>query len=328
MTKLASRFKLFFLLASVPLLHSCSSKVHLVESRNLDDPGYTSLTYSVADSNYLLASTDSLYYQRFDSTIVLKGIRGLFSPNEDQILSMEPHEDSSFLHLYDREAHLIRSIKIGGYLVDAVYSRKSKRFYALTKPKEDLNGRLLCIRRHGAIEFDVNIGLPKTHLTTLSFEPRRKWILVGNAVQGVIINKKGRVINSFNTPHFCYTAAHSHKLFSILHQYSDGSMLDLYKTPGESLGLIYHMYKDAYPLPNSEEYSSKARIRCWDLDPHAQYIATLDQSPFLSVYKMSGEVLVRKRIADDVSFCFFSRWNTVMLFHTKDKTWERVILPD
>jgi hypothetical protein len=145
----------------------------------------------------------------------------------------------------------------------------------------------------------------------ICYHPKNKIILIGAGIVGSFLTTKGDTLGLYETPNTGIVQVNSNNHFSILHQYSDGSSLEVFTSLNKSIDIMKMLDKD-YPV-DFDGYTVKTSIpvfQSWDVSEEGKVI-TLDHSKAISLFAKDGEYIKDLQKSVEADFVFFVNAKTI-----------------
>lgn len=252
-------------------------------------------------------------------TLTLPGQRAVMHPDGKEATTLETGLDKSILRRYNQDFKLLDSVQLAGKVVDLCYG-KGKELFTLQSTNHQDNDDLAEVYRlkNGKIKKHFFAGMPEGNVSSIAYEAKRKYLLIGGASQGAILTRKGRPRYGFASPFWCYTQSFKHGLFAVFHRYRDASIIEVFHTPGKTAFALKHELDTTYPAPNIPDGTHLAIIACFDFSPETDYMLALDHSNALTVFQPSGQPVEQICKSEACVFAFFLHDEVIAWYH-KDK---------
>lgn len=289
------------------------------QSRNFLSEEFYTLSYRLQDSALLIGTKSGVLCMTKTDTFQLAGQKAVMHPDGKEIYTLETNTDKSILRRFDAEFKLLDSLPVAGKAVDLCYGKGKELFVLQSTNTQDQDDLAEVYRiKKGKLKTHFYCGMPEGNVTTIAYEPKRKYLLIGGASNGAILSRKGRPRYGFASPHWCYTQSFRHGLFAVYHRYSDASVIEVFRTPGRTAFALKHELDTTYRIGNSPEESHLAVFSSFDFSPQTDYMLALDHSNALTVFQPSGQPIEQICRNEACVFAFFLHDEVVAWYH-KDK---------
>lgn len=290
------------------------------QSRNFLSDDFHTLSYRLQDSALLIGTETGVLCMTKTDTFQLAGQKAVMHKEGKEAYTLETKANQSILRRYDAQFKLLDSLLIAGKVVDLCYG-KGKELFVLqstnTADQDDL-AEVLRVKK-GKLKNRFFCGMPEGNVTTIAYESKRKYLLIGGASNGAILTRKGGPRYGFSSPHWCYTQSFRHGLFAVYHRYSDASVIEVFKTPGKTAFTLKHELDTTYRIGNSPEESHLAVFSSFDFSPQTDYMLALDHSNALTVFQPSGQPIEQICRNEACVFAFFLHDEVIAWYHKNKK---------
>ncbi len=289
------------------------------QSRNFLSEEYHTLSYRLHDSALLIGTQYGVLCMTKTDTFQLPGQKAVMQMKGKEVYTLDTKPNQSILRRYNAEFKFLDSLVIAGNAVDLCYGKRNELFVLQSTNTADQDDLAEVFRvKKGKLKKRFFSGMPEGNVTTIAYEPKRNYLLIGGASNGAILSRNGRPRHGFASPHWCYTQSFSHGLFAIYHRYSDASVIEVFKTPGKTAFALNHELDTTYRIGNSPELSHLAVFSSFDFSPQTDYMLALDHSHALTVFEPSGQALEQICRNEACVFAFFLHDEVIAWYH-KDK---------
>jgi|GEM_PF-5764773 hypothetical protein len=301
-------------------------------SRNFHNPEYGILSY-IPTSNTLLVPGEKgqLLLKSPNAEKSINGNIGLITPSGNSIISITYGHDTSTIHIYDLSGKLLKEKSIHYPIIDIATDASEKYIYALSGNLSALNEFPVYtyyepgVPTSNLLQLDCDLQLlnvldtylPKGNATSFAVLPNLDQIIVAGGLQGTILNLNGDSITTFKTIHASFVKVNSNKLYSILHEFGDGSYLDIFKSKNDTISISKELHKK-YRL-NPHVKTSISVFKSWDINHKSSHILTLDHSNSISIVEPSGSIVKTIKHKANSIFVFFINDETIGVYDNKYK---------
>ena len=267
---------------------------NIINTSNFTTRQFKTLSINLEDSSIIKVDSNKILSLINDGkSTELKGNIAILGPENIYSLS---RGEKSVLYKFSKSGELLRKKKLKKKFIDICFYQDA--IFALSGNSSKV------------FKFDNQFkqitywesGIEFNNALNISISNNKSKFVIGAGLQPRELSFKGE-IKEIKTGHACYSSTLDGSKYSLLHKYSDGSKLEIYKSDSVKLSITKEYDYDIKISPTT--YTSIAIFTCWDLNKNGDSIITLDRTNTISLYNNFGKLIGEMKPSEKIEFIFF-----------------------